>query len=421
MRKINFNLVWLVIALVLLPLASCEESSNEGEPTSLETPKIIQSEEIMDNPITLAFSWEAVNSAAKYAYQLEEVNEAGNKVIVSGTTENLSVEIASTKDNELLYSKEYSFVLKAMSANESVVSEPAKVSVVTSGGAIVLSVENLTYRSALLKCMPGDKNMLYQFAQIPVEKYTAYDSDMAFIEGYDFGYYKKVGAIYDIPWYAYMKESSVMGNDEYETRMLQPNSDYLLYAYGVEFDTENVDDPVKVVTPMVKYFFTTPEWEATSNTTFELSIEGQNLENSEAGVFVNVNLKVVPSNNQERYYIAFVEKRMLNDNYTMYDFAFDVIYSEEIYGGVRDWVTAEILSSGEKKLASKDFGWGITPGKEYIAMVFAVDGKGLVTTAITSKEFTSIDAATTATVCQSATSLKGFDMDKRMESVVDRK
>lgn len=35
--------------------------------------------------------------------------------------------------------------------------------------------------------------MLYQFAQIPIEKYLAYDSDMNFIEGYDYGYYQAMG------------------------------------------------------------------------------------------------------------------------------------------------------------------------------------------------------------------------------------
>ena len=172
------------MAFAMLALVSCDDSDDDSK--SIETPKILQSEEIFDNPITLAFSWDLVGNAAQYAYQLEAVKESGNEVIVSGTTQDLNVKIASSKESELLYSTEYAFTLKAMSEDGSLVSEPTEVRVTTSSGAIALSIENMTYRSAVLKCVPEDKSMLYQFAQIPVEKYTAYDSDMAFIEGYDF-------------------------------------------------------------------------------------------------------------------------------------------------------------------------------------------------------------------------------------------
>ncbi len=318
-------------------LASCDDSSDEGG--TVTTPKIIQSEEILDNPITLAFSWEAVENAVEYTYQLEAVKEPENEVIVTGKTKSLNVEIASTKEAELFYSSEYLFTLKAVSSDASVVSEPAEARVTTSSGPIALSIENLTYRSALMKAVPEDKDMYYQLAQIPVETYTAYDSDMEFIEGYDFGYYKKLGSSMPwIPWYGFMQEGSDKGDTEYETRMLKPNQNYLMYAYGVEFDMQNDDDPVKIVTPMIKYFFTTPEWKATSNGTFTLSVENQELvEVAEGDYIVNIKLKVTPSNASERYYIAFVENSTLKDDYTMYDFAFDVIYSEEIYGGVEDW------------------------------------------------------------------------------------
>ncbi len=327
----------LLVLSTLFVLASCDDSSDEGG--TVTTTKIIQSEEILDNPITLAFSWEAVENAVEYTYQLEAVKESENEVIVTGKTKSLNVEIASTKEAELFYSSEYLFTLKAVSSDASVVSEPAEARVTTSSGPIALSIENLTYRSALMKAVPEDKDMYYQLAQIPVETYTAYDSDMEFIEGYDFGYYKKLGSSMPwIPWYGFMQEGSDKGDTEYETRMLKPNQNYLMYAYGVEFDMQNDDDPVKIVTPMIKYFFTTPEWKATSNDTFTLSVENQELvEVAEGDYIVNIKLKVTPSNASERYYIAFVENSTLKDDYTMYDFAFDAIYSEEIYGGVEDW------------------------------------------------------------------------------------
>lgn len=75
-------------------------------------------------------------------YQLAEVTDSTNNVIVSGTTEDLSVEIASTDEAELLYSKEYVFILKAVSADGTLISEPTEVHLTTSGGAIALSVED---------------------------------------------------------------------------------------------------------------------------------------------------------------------------------------------------------------------------------------------------------------------------------------
>lgn len=424
MESIFFTKKWHTMLLVLstlFVLASCDDSSDEGG--TVTTPKIIQSEEILDNPITLAFSWEAVENAVEYTYQLEAVKEPENEVIVTGKTKSLNVEIASTKEAELFYSSEYLFTLKAVSSDASVVSEPAEARVTTSSGPIALSIENLTYRSALMKAVPEDKDMYYQLAQIPVETYTAYDSDMEFIEGYDFGYYKKLGSSMPwIPWYGFMQEGSDKGDTEYETRMLKPNQNYLMYAYGVEFDMQNDDDPVKIVTPMIKYFFTTPEWKATSNGTFTLSVENQELvEVAEGDYIVNIKLKVTPSNASERYYIAFVENSTLKDDYTMYDFAFDAIYSEEIYGGVEDWGTAEILSSGEKVLASMDYGWGIYPGTDYKILVFGVDNKGLVTTEIASIDCTTIGDAATKNVVRAAGAIqKNFKATKAPVSVIDR-
>lgn len=409
----------LFVLSALFALASCDDSSEEGGPVT--TPKIIQSEEIFDNPLTLAFSWEAADNAAEYTYQLEAVKESEKEIIVTGKTSDLSVKISTTKEAELYYSTEYLFTLKAVSSDASSVSEAIEARVITSTGPIALTIENLTYRSALMKAVPEDRNMYYQFAQIPLEKYTAYDSDMEFIEGYDYGYYKKLSSTMPwIPWYGFMQEYSKKGNYEYETRMLKPNQNYIFYAYGVEFDTDNAADPVKVVTPMIKYIFTTPEWKATSDCTFALSVEGQELVGEGENEIANVRLKVTPSNVKERYYIAFMETSMIADNYTMYDFAFDLLYSEELYGTVEDWATTDMLSSGTKVLNSMDFSWGLYPGTDYKIMVFGVDERGLVTTEIASMDWKTIGHASTKAGTRSAASPKGFAAKKMPVNAIDR-
>lgn len=56
MESIFLTKKWHTMLLVLstlFVLASCDDSSDEGG--TVTTPKIIQSEEILDNPITLAF------------------------------------------------------------------------------------------------------------------------------------------------------------------------------------------------------------------------------------------------------------------------------------------------------------------------------------------------------------------------------
>lgn len=392
-----------MIFFILLLLTSCSKSSDNGT-TPISSPKIIQKEEILDNPITLAFSWEAVNNAVEYKYQLEAVKAGGNEVIVSGSTKELNVEIASTTKAELLYSTEYAFILRAVSTDTSI-SEPAEVHVTTSGGAIALSVENMTYRSALLKGTPADKNMSYQFAQVPIEKYKEYESDIAFIEGYDYGYYKAMSAQMPyVPWYEFMKEASKKGNYEYNTRILKPGHEYILYAYGVEFDNTNTENPVKVTTPMIKYFFTTPEWKATSECTFDVSVESQEIVETNNGPVVNIKVKVTPSEIKEKYYVAFVTKNMLTNTYNddMYDYAFETIYSEEIYSSV-NWATTNILNSGEKVVASIDNGWGIYTATDYKILVFGVDNNGLVTTAITSIDCKSIGEKQTVQTSEEST------------------
>lgn len=386
----KWNTILLVLS-ALFVLASCDKSS-ENKNNNTNVPKIIQSEQILDNPITLAFSWEAMNNATEYIYKLEVVKDSGNEEIAKGKTTNLNIEIASTQNAELLYMTKYRFTLNAVFSDESKLSETAEVYLTTNSGAISLYIENLTYRSALMKSEPKDKDMYYQFAQVPLEKLESYESDMAFIEDYDFGYYKALSKQYSIPWYQVMQEFSIKGNSEYETRMLKPEHTYVFYTYGVEFDYSTTENPVKVITPMIKNIFTTPKWKATSEGTFQIKIENQELVNIGNDYIANINVKVIPSNPTERYYVAFAEKKQLKEQYNddIYDFAFDIIYSEELYSSVDDWSTTKFLSSGEKVIASKDFGWGLYTGADYKILVFGVDGKGLVTTEIATLDCTTI-------------------------------
>ena len=391
-------------------LAACsdDDGGNDGNgstSTSLDSPEIVQSDEVLDSPITLAFSWTAVDGATGYSYQLAKSDD--QQLIAQGSTEDLSVEFVYSNDMDLLYATQYTFTLWAVAGD--VQSEVATATVTTSDPAIALSLENLTYRSALLKCVPSDNNMLYQFAQIPIEKYTAYSSDQDFIEGYDYGYYKAYAqAISGYEWYQVMEALSKKGSQEYETHILSPETDYLFYAYGVEFNHSSTVDPVHVITPLIKVLFTTPAWEATSDCTFDIEILDQEVVEADGETVtttvVSPTIKVTPSDENERYYVAIVEQSRLDDyGDDIYNMAFNmVIADEQNNGGSSDWSKSQLLKSGTQTVTGLELQYAVLPGAPSMVLVFGLSDDGLVTTEIARLDFTAIAQNETAAVKREA-------------------
>lgn len=336
--------VW-VVAVLLFGTVACDSSDGEGN-LSLAAPAIGQSEERSTEPVLLAFGWSTVEDAAEYAYRLDEVVGEEFHPLLSGKTAATSVELGGERGRTLSLGTTYRFSVQALPAEGVTLSASAfaSVDITTSEAPIALTVENLTYRSARLRVEPKDGALLYQFAQIPVEKYLAYDSDMAFIEGYDFGYYKAMTAAMPwVKWYQWMEEASKTGNSVYDTRILNPGVDYMLYAYGVEFDSSNEEEPVRVTTPLYIKNFTTPEWKATSNCTFDVEVTGQELvevtdsETGEPFNTVNVTVEVTPSDDTEHYYVAFPQSDVVADNGGDYGYAFALVLSMEQYEGISSW------------------------------------------------------------------------------------
>ena len=163
---LSSRIMWAVLTLFTGMVVSCsDDEGGEGSaPTSLQAPEIVQSEETLNSPITLAFSWIAVDDAVEYSYRLTKSDD--QQLIAEGTTGELSVEIVYSNKVDLLYDTQYTFTVQAVAGN--VQSEVSTATVTTSEPAIVLTLENLTYRSALMKCQPSNYVMLYQFAQIPI-------------------------------------------------------------------------------------------------------------------------------------------------------------------------------------------------------------------------------------------------------------
>lgn len=423
---LSSRIMWAVLTLFTGMVVSCsDDEGGEGSvPTSLQAPEIVQSEETLNSPITLAFSWMAVDDAVEYSYRLTKSDD--QQLIAEGTTGELSVEIVYSNKVDLLYDTQYTFTVQAVAGN--VQSEVSTATVTTSEPAIVLTLENLTYRSALMKCQPSNNDMLYQFAQIPIEKYTAYDSDQAFIEGYDYGYYKAYAqSISGFEWYQVMEALSKKGSQEYETHILSPETDYLFYAYGVEFDHYSVVDPVHVITPLIKVPFTTPAWEATSDCTFEVEILDQEVIEADGETVtttvVSPTVKVTPSDENVRYYVAILEQSRLADyGNDVLNLAFNMILADEQdNGGSSDWSKSELLKSGTQTMTGLELKYAVLPGEASMVLVFGLSDDGLITTEIERVDFQAITQNTTGTVERKVCQLRTLQAPKSTpENNVDR-
>ena len=374
----------MCMAVAMMSLASCSDDG-DGTP-KLASPELVQHEQTSENPITLAFSWTAVENATSYVYELSAGDDGAKAVIASGTTSKTSVEIASGSDVTLAFGTKYTFTVKASSAN--VESDLVSAEVTTSDAPFKMEITNLSYRGATFNIVPTDKNAYYQAAQTEWSKYAAYESDQAFVEGYDFGYYQAKPPFY-VPWYEKMKSSSQQGDYSWTTRILTPGQDYIFYTYGVKFQTDNTDEPVVLTTPLIKIKFTAPQWKATSNTTFDVTSVSQTVTDGK----VVSTVKVTPSSDSEKYYVTFVEDDYVTSNYGGSDFSFLMgrMGDLEIMGKVKNysWGTSSLLHTGEQTItntAVASAGLGseanLTPGKKYHVVVIGVSDDGLQTTNI---------------------------------------
>lgn len=379
----------LLMAVAMVSFVSC--SNDDGGTPKLESPSIVQSEQTSENPITLAFSWTDVE-ASSYTYELSTEADGQKTVVTSGTTDRTSVEIVASNTINLSFGTKYTFTLKATSTTAE--SDLVTADVTTSAAPFEMTITNLSYRGATFNIVPQDQNAYYQAAQTDWAKYASYESDQAFIEGYEFSYYQAMPPRY-VPWYAKMESYCQKGNYSWTTRILSPGQEYIFYSYGVKFQTENEENPVLVNTPLVKIKFTAPEWKATSQTTFQISSVSQTLSDGK----VVSSVKVTPSNNNEKYYVTFAEDDYVNSNYGGKDFSLLMgrMGDLEKMGKVKNynWATSNLLNTGEKTISNTEVataGLGleknISAGKKYHVIVIGVSDDGLQTTEISRLDLT---------------------------------
>lgn len=387
-------------ALAFFATVSCDKTEEQAG-GQLKCPEFIQVEEVIDSPLTLAFSWLPVENADSYSYVLYEIREdmsasdanAGiPERLTSGVT-SVSGVIFTSDDRIQLYSgTRYRIDVNAHSS-KGIYSESdtAMAEISTGAGPFKMSITNLTYRSADFEVVPSDNTMLYQCATISLDKYEKYDSDRQFIEEYDFGYYKHIKEVWSIPmpWYEYMKSCSEKKTKKYSSRNLSPESQYIFYAYRTDF-TGNDSKPVET-SGFTKKIFTTPKWAPVSDCSFDVSIERQTL--AEGGNEVNVEILVRPSDENEHYMVLFLSKDEV-DLETPFNTASTIVHNLELLCGITDWDTSELSFKGTSSIGSTSIAVSdqlhVSPDSDSAVLVFGLDNIGCITTDISVTEFHSI-------------------------------
>lgn len=385
------------LAAALFATVSCKKVE-EQDGGQLKCPEFVQVEEVLDSPLTLAFSWSPVENADSYSYVLYEMKEdptssdtdAGiPEKLASGVTGITGVIFTSDERIQLYSGTRYRINVTANS-NKGIFSqsETAVAEISTGAGPFKMSITNLTYRSADFTVIPSDNSMLYQCATISLDKYERYDSDRQFIEQYDFEYYKHIKEVWSIPmpWYEYMKSCSEKKTKKYSSRNLSPESKYIFYAYRTDY-TGNDSDPVKT-SGFTKKIFTTPQWAPVSDGRFDVSIEKQTI--PEGGNEVDVEVLVRPSNENERYLVLFLSKDAV-DFSRPFNTASSIVHNLELLCGITDWDTSGLTFAGTSSVSSKSIAVSdqghISPDTDSAVLVFGLDNIGCITTDISVTEF----------------------------------
>lgn len=386
MKSLHFFRCAALTACALWTFASCNNDDPIDVPppdpiaTPLEKPTITAAAEKGSNPIVLEFAWSAVENAAGYEYLLRTIGDA-QKEVASGTADATTLEIAASNLAPIASDTQYEFSVRALPADAKThsASEYAAAKVTTSTSAFRLSVSNVTYRSADMFCEPADEEMKYFLTQLERVKYDQYESDEQLYEEYEKGYFKAAAQGVGAPWYMFMEATSVHGTYGYHTGILAPETDYLLYAYGIKANVEKFD--IELVTPIVKMPFRTPAWKATVDCSF--GIEPKSMTQT------HISFQVEPSVNNVTYTFGMIPVATVKKDYDndLNAVARMMLYQSEALGGVH-WDDPDALLQGNLLISyGPDELSGVQWGEPYYALAFGVDTEGLQTTEITAYEF----------------------------------
>lgn len=265
-----------------------------------------------------------------------------------------------------------------------------------------LSTSDLTYRTGTMSATPTDPTMKYHLSVLERSRFDSYADDNAVFEEYEKGYFK---AAYGKRWYMGMEAAAKVGNASYSYRMLKPETEYVLYAYGIEAMVAEKD--IAMVTPMIKKIFRTPAWKPTDDCTFSFEVVSNTTE--------LLDIKVTPSKDDVRYFFNVAEVGQLVDNYgsDLDGFTRDFLSSVEVQLGEDIWASGSLLRQGVSNfsMSGEELQQKITPGGRYMIFAFAVDDKGYQTTATKTSAFTAAYEAITPTPVTATELVGGWEAE----------
>ena len=120
--------------------------------------------------------------------------------------------------------------------------------------SIELTITDLTYNSVSYSAVPSDKQMYYLVSLMSKEYMDYYgldDDDVLFQD--DIDYYAQLGQAYGYTLAEVLEILCDQGDSQYTFDDLEPQTEYILYAYGVSLS----ETPARL-TPVARVTFTTP-------------------------------------------------------------------------------------------------------------------------------------------------------------------
>lgn len=167
------------------------------------------------------------------------------------------------------------------------------------------------------------------------------------------------------------------GTETVQARDLMPGTEYTVVAWGMNLDM------VATTAPQVAFKFKTKDYAIVDDCTFQIDV----LEVED----MDIKVRVTPTNLNTRYYVAFVEKRLM-EGYSDEQAAQRLINMEaqrieQHYYEVENlsWANLPGLEAGVREIwGRRNEGWTFNPEHDYNIYVFGIDNFGMRSTVVKS-------------------------------------
>lgn len=237
-----------------------------------------------------------------------------------------------------------------------------------------IKVTDITTTGAKVSVIPSNVDTYY-FDVMEQSTINGFSSMSAFATAY-VEYLQEYAASYGYS----LADTLSSGNDSYTiTDTLEPGTKYYAFAFGLNANgTITTDVTLKSFTTLSSGSGSGSG--ATSQNTFSLNVT--NITSNSATI------NVTPSNS-DTYYFDLVEKEVYVQYIDSSSFAADYIADLKAYIAGSGYTLADVLSSGNDGYT---YDGNLDAGTTYVAFAFGVNASGEITTAVTSKEFTTLSS-----------------------------